>query len=246
MDIKNKVVVITGSSSGIGRAIALEFAKAGARIVLNYQTNKEGGQSTLREIKSIGAEAMIVQADISKLEDVKRLFETVIKRFGTVDILINNAGYKHVADPFWALDQGNITGMIMTNLVGPMFCSHQAITIMQKQGYGKILNTSSMRGAEYAGKAIIYASTKAALNSFTRTLAKQVSPQIQVNAVAPGYVKTRSFDNASEQVIIELSEQTPIKRFVTEEEVAQAFLFLAQNDAITGQVLYVDGGFTLK
>lgn len=117
---------------------------------------------------------------------------------------------------------------------------------MEKQGYGKIINTSSIRGWEHGGRAIVYAAAKAGINSFTRTLAKQVAPKIQVNAVAPGFVRTRSYDNMPPEKIDGFINQTFLKRWVTLEEVADAFLFLAKNDAMTGQVIYVDAGFTLK
>jgi 3-oxoacyl-[acyl-carrier protein] reductase len=127
-----------------------------------------------------------------------------------------------------------------------MLCSQQAVRIMEKQGYGKILNTSSIRGAEYGGRSIVYAAAKAGINSFTKTLAKQVAPKIHVNAVAPGFVKTRSYDKVGQKMIDFFINQTYLKRWITPEEIADAFVFLAKNDGITGQVIYVDGGFTLK
>jgi 3-oxoacyl-[acyl-carrier protein] reductase len=120
------------------------------------------------------------------------------------------------------------------------------VRIMEKQGSGKILNTSSIRGWEQGGRAIVYAAAKAGINSFTRTLAKQVAPKIQVNAVAPGFVKTRSYDKMSREMIDFFLGQTYLQRWITAEEVADTFVFLAKNDGITGQVIYVDGGFTLK
>lgn len=127
-----------------------------------------------------------------------------------------------------------------------MLCSKQAIPLMKSQGYGKIINTSSIKGWEHGGGSVTYAVTKAAINSFTRTLAKQVAPTIQVNAVAPGYVKTRVYDNMPEEKIKNWLAGTYLKRWITEDEIADAFIFLAKNDAMTGQIIYVDGGFTLK
>ncbi|HLE48515.1 MAG TPA: SDR family oxidoreductase [Patescibacteria group bacterium] len=246
MDIKNKVVLITGSSSGIGKATAIRFAEEGAKIVINYHINEKGGKETLNEIKKITPDVVLVKADVSKTEDVDNLFKETIDKFGTIDILINNAGIGTDKVPFMEAKHEDLSEMINTNLVGPMICSQKAIKIMEKQGFGKILNTTSIRGSEHGGRAPVYAATKAALNSFTKTLSKQVAPHIQVNAVAPGFVKTRSYDNMTQEMVDGFINQTYLKRWVTVDEIADAFVFLVKNDAMTGQVIYVDAGFTLK
>jgi 3-oxoacyl-[acyl-carrier protein] reductase len=246
MDLKDKVVVTTGSSSGIGKATALAFAQEGAKIVVNYNVNKEGGEETLSEVQKLGVEALLVQADVSKPDEVKRLFEEVEKKFGTLHILINNAAFPNDKVPFLEAPYEEMHEIIHTNLLGPMICSQIAVTYMQKQGFGKILNTSSIRGIEYGGRSVVYAATKAGLNSFTKTLAKMVAPNIQINAVAPGFVKTRNYDKMSQEQIDGFIDQTYLKRWVKQEEIADAFIFLAKNDAMTGQIIYVDAGFTLK
>lgn len=246
MNLQDKVVLITGSSSGIGKATALRFAKEGAKVVVNYKTNKDGGEKAIKEIEAMGATALLVQADVSNPTEVKRLFEEVVKKFGTVDILINNAAIPSDQVPYFEASHDDIIQLVNTDLVGPMICAQEAIKLMKKQEYGKIFNTSSIRGWEHGGRSVVYAASKAGLNSFTRTLAKHVAPEIQVNAVAPGFVKTRNYDAMSEEQIKTFIDQTILKRWVTEDEIADAFLFLAKNDAMTGQVLYVDAGFTLK
>jgi NAD(P)-dependent dehydrogenase (short-subunit alcohol dehydrogenase family) len=246
MNLKERAVLITGSSSGIGRATALRFAREGARIVVHYHVNRKGAEETRDEMEKLGAACLLAQADVSKPEDVGRLFQRTVDHFGTVDVLINNAAIGTDKVPFMEAGFEDILEMINTDLVSAMLCSQKAVRIMEKQGYGKILNTSSIRGWEHGGRAIVYAAAKAGINSFTRTLAKQVAPRIQVNAVAPGFVKTRSYDKMSREMIDFFIGQTCLKRWITEEEVAEAFVFLAKNDGITGQVIYVDGGFTLK
>jgi len=246
MNLKDKVVVITGSSSGIGRTTAIRFAKEGAKIVLNYHINEKGGKETLKEIKKITPHAILIKADVSKPKDIENLFAKVIKEFKTVDILINNAAIPNDKEHFPEASHESIVEMVHTDLIGPMLCSQEAIKYMQKQGYGKILNTSSIRGAEHGGRSVVYAASKAGLNSFTKTLAKMLAPNIQVNAVAPGFVKTRNYDTMTKEQIRSFIDQTYLKRWVTEEEIADAFIFLAKNDAMTGQVIYVDAGFTLK
>jgi 3-oxoacyl-[acyl-carrier protein] reductase len=245
MELKDKVVLITGSSSGIGKTTAIRFAKEGAKVVVNYNVNKKGGEETLEEIKKY-TEGLLIQADVSKPDEVKLMFDEIEKKFGTVHILINNAAIPNDKVPYLEASYEQILELVNTDLIGPMLCSQQAIKLMQKQGFGKILNTSSIRGAEHGGRSVVYASSKAGLNSFSKTLAKMVAPNIQVNAVAPGFVKTRNYDKMTKEQIESFIDQTYLKRWVTENEIADAFIFLAKNDAMTGQVIYVDAGFTLK
>jgi 3-oxoacyl-[acyl-carrier protein] reductase len=246
MILKDKVVLITGSSSGIGRTTAIRFAKEGAKVVVNYSTNKKGGEETLAKLIKITKDCLLVQADVSKEEDVKRLFKTVVDKFSTVDVLINNAAIGTDKRPFMEASFEDFQEMIDTDITSVFMCSQQAALIMQKQGYGKILNTSSVRGWGPGGRAPVYAAMKAAVNSFTKTFAKMVAPNIQVNAVGPGFVKTRTYDVMSSEKIKGFIDSTYLKRWVTQEEIADAFVFLAKNDALTGQVIYVDAGFTLK
>lgn len=248
MNIKDKVVVITGASSGIGQATAIRFAKEGAKVVINYHTNKEGGEETIAKLKAANpnCDCLLVQADVSKPDDIQRLFKTVMDKYEAVDILINNAAIGTDKKPFMEASYDDMKEMIDTDLTSVLICSQQAARIMEKQDQGKILNTTSIRGWEHGGRAPVYAASKAAVNSFTRTFAKQVAPKIQVNAVAPGFVKTRSYDTMSQEQIQSFLDQTYLKRWVTVEEIADTFVFLAKNDAITGQVIYVDAGFTLK
>lgn len=245
MDLKNKIVVITGSSSGIGKTTAIRFAQEGAKVVVNYNVNALGGGETLTEVEKY-SEGLLVQADVTKSVEIKRLFAEVEKKFGTVDILINNAAIPNDKVPFLESPDDLIYEMVNTDLVGPMLCSREAVKFMQKQGYGKIINTSSIRGAEHGGRSVVYAASKAGIISFSKTFAKMVAPNIQVNAVAPGFVKTRNYDKMTPEQITIFLEQTYLKRWVTEDEIADAFIFLAKNDAMTGQVIYVDAGFTLK
>ena len=246
MILKDKVVLVTGSSSGIGQTTAIRFAKEGAKVVINYRANKKGGEETYDQIKKITDDCLLVQADVSKEADVKRLFKTVVDKFSTVDILINNAAIGTDKRPFMEASYDDMKEMIDTDITSVFMCSQQAALIMQKQGYGKILNTSSVRGWGPGGRAPVYAAMKAAVNSFTKTFAKMVGPEIQVNAVGPGFVKTRTYDTMEPERIKGFLESTYLKRWVTQEEIADTFVFLAKNDALTGQVIYVDAGFTLK
>jgi len=245
MDLNDKVVVITGSSSGIGKTTAIRFAKEGAIVVINYKTNEVGAKQTLEAVNK-HSEGHIIQADVSNPDDVKKLFSEVGTRFGTVHILINNAAIPNDKVPYLEASYEQILELVNTDLIGPMICSQAALVYMQKQGFGKIINTSSIRGAEHGGRSVVYAASKSGLNSFSKTLAKMVSPNIHVNAVAPGFVKTRNYDKMTQEQLDKFLDQTYLKRWVTEDEIADAFIFLAKNDAMTGQIIYVDAGFTLK
>lgn len=246
MTLKDKVVVVTGSSSGIGQAIAVRFAEEGAKVVVNYHVNEKGAEETLAKVKKVSQDGIIIKADVSKQGDVEQLFKKVVDNFGVLDILINNAAIGTDKRPFMEASYEDMKEMIDTDLMSVFMCSQQAVKIMEKQGHGKIINTSSIRGWEFGGRAPVYAAAKAGVNNFTRTLAKQVAPKIHVNAVAPGFVKTRSYDTMSQEQIDFFINQTYLKRWVTAEEIADAFAFLAKNDAMTGQVIYVEAGFMLS
>ncbi len=246
MTLQGKVVLITGSSTGIGKATAVKFAEEGAKVVINYHAGKKEGEETLSQIKKITNDCMLVQADVSEPEDVERLFESVLEKFSTVDILVNNAAIPTDKVDFMKASYEDMKEMLDNDITSVLMCSQAAARIMLKQGHGKILNTSSVRGWEYGGRAPVYAASKAAVNSFTRTFAKELAPDIQVNAVGPGFVKTRVYDTRSPEQLEGFIEQTKLKRWITPEEIADAFIFLAKNDAITGQVIYVEAGFMLK
>lgn len=247
MKLKNKAVLITGSSSGIGEATAYKFAEEGAKVVVNCKSNVEGAKKVVKKIKKRGGDAIYVQADVSKPKDVKRLFKETLKAFGTVDILINNAG-STVGKPFLETDKNHWLEAFDNNFFGTVLCSREAAKIMSKRGSGKILNTSSIRGINHAGREGImaYSAAKAAVINFTKTLAKELAPKILVNAVAPGFVYTPYYDALSDELKKSFIDATAIKRFITVDEIADAFLYLAIAEAVTGEVLVVDGGFTLK
>jgi 3-oxoacyl-[acyl-carrier protein] reductase len=247
MDIKNKVAIITGSSSNIGKATALLFAQAGAKVVINSNINITGGQEVANSIANLGGEAIFVQADVSKEQDVLRLFERTIDKFGTVDILINNAGLT-LGEPFLETTVDIWQQAFAINLISAVLCSREAAKIMLKKEHGSIINTVSVRGIEHTGREGImpYSAAKAGLINFTKTLAKELAPNIFVNAIAPGFVYTQNFAKMPQELVDSFINATLIKRFIQPEEIAESYLFLARSNIITGEVLVVDGGFTLK
>lgn len=245
MELKNKVVLITGSSSGIGKAAALKFAKEGAKIVINYRKNKKGAQESIAEIKKLGGEVIAIQTDITDSIQVKKLFRETIDKFGTVDVLINNAGLAK-PKPFLEITAKDLVDEFYENFFGTVFCCQEAVKIMLKGNGGKIINCSSTAALTGFKSVAIYSAAKAGIISLTKSLAKLYAPHILVNAVAPGYTLTRYWDTASDELKKESIEETLLKKMVQPSEIAETYLYLAKNDGITGQTIVVDAGYTVN
>ncbi len=247
MKFKAKVVAITGSAANIGKAIARKFAAEGAKIIVNAKNNIIGGEQVKEEIIASGGEAMFIQADVSEPNQVNSLFAEAIKKFGTVDILINNAG-SAVRVPFLESSKDHWLSTFDNNLFSAVLCSIEAAKIMKEKGNGHIINMASIRGLDHGGStsSMAYSSAKGAVINFTKTLAKDLAPHILVNAVAPGFTKSSAFDNLPEAKLKGFIDHTLLKQWVLPEEIADAFLYLASSQSITGEVLVVDAGWTLN
>ena len=246
MNFKGKVVLVTGSSRGIGRSIAVKFAKEGASVVINYRSN-ENEAKAITEIISSYSDCMCIQADVSKEKDVKRMIDTIIERYGHLDILVNNAGIaidndfkdRHVKD--WQ-------ETLNTNLIGVFLTSKYAGKYMLQNQYGKIINISSTNGIDTIYPySIDYDASKAGLINMTKNLAIEYAPFINVNAVAPGWVDTGMNDDLSKSYLDSEKEKILLKRFADAEEIADVVLFLASDKAryIDGETIRVDGGLKL-
>lgn len=247
MNLKGRVVFITGSSDNIGAATAKLFASSGATVVVNGMKNIEGAEKVVKEIEENGGKATIVMGDLSDESVVKEIFEKIMNQYGTIDILINNAGHGHDKDIFdstkedWykALDDCLITAVLCTKYAGK---------IMMEKKSGVILNTTSIRGISYAGREglVAYSAAKAALASFTQTMAKRMAPFVNVNAVAHGFVYKTAYESFPKDLKDRLINSTLLKRFISVDDIAEAFLYLANAKSVTGEILVVDGGFQLK
>lgn len=246
MQLKNKVVIVTGSSSGIGRDIAVRFANEGSKVVINYKSNKKGAEQTAKLVKKAGADYLIIAGDLSEPKNVEKLFKDTKDKFGSIDILINNAGYAHNAY-IEDTDKDHWLKSFNDNFFTTVLCSKEALKYMQKQKEGKIINIASVMGIDCGRTGIIaYSAAKAAVISFTKTLAKHVAPHILVNAVAPGRTETPYYDQFDKQTLQSFIDANPIKRMINVSEISDAVIFIAKNDAMTGSVVVVDGGFMLK
>ena len=247
MKLIGKVVIITGSSSGIGRATALKFAQEEARIVVNYKSNADGARDVAKEIEILGGKVVCVQADVSDSQQVKKMFTRAVKEFGTVDILINNAGLAK-AKPFFEITKEDLETEFGKNFFSMVYCAQEAVRLMQKNG-GRIINMSSICGGVDSSPCtsiLTFTTAKAAVSMLTKVLAKTLAPKILVNAVAPGFTLTRFWEGMSKKDEGALLETTLTKSWVTADEIANAFIYLAKSDSITGQVLVVDGGYTIN
>ena len=245
--LNDRVAVVTGGSRGIGRAIALELAKRGASVVVNYNASADAANAVVADIVSAGGKALAIQADVSLLADAERLIKTAVDQFGKLDILVNNAGTTR--DNLIALmKEEDWDTVISTNLKSAWNCCKVGSRAMMRKRYGRIVNITSVSGiAGNAGQSN-YSASKAGLIGLTKSLARELAGrQITVNAVAPGFVKTDMTANLSDTIMDQVNKSIPLERLGTPEDIAYAVAFLVSNEAsyITGQVLSVDGGLVM-
>ncbi len=246
MNTENKIALITGGGTGIGKATALSLAQAGADIAINYSRSKDEAEATVREIQALGRRAVAIQADVADESAIRRMIDDVVGRLGSLDILINNAAFTEFID-FKNLDavtDETWTRTMSVNVQGPFNCIRAAAPHMQAAGEGEIVNVSSVAGALARGSSIPYCASKAALNIVTRATARALAPTIRVNAVAPGVVNTRWVEGQT-AFIRSAQMQTPMRRIAEPADIAQAILSIIQgSDFITGQIIAIDGGMS--
>lgn len=241
----NKVVLITGSSRGIGKAIALRFAREGYRIALNGAHNIDALKECEEEIKAMGIPCIWVKADVSIYKEASDLFSMVENSLGPVDILVNNAGISSIG-LFQDMSPSNFEEIIQTNLLSVLNCCHLAIPSMVYKKYGKIINISSVWGNVGASCEVAYSASKGGINSFTKALGKELAPSnIGVNAVACGLINTSMNSNLTSEDLENLTKEIPAGRMGQSQEVADLVYALASgHEYLTGQVLTLDGGWT--
>jgi NAD(P)-dependent dehydrogenase (short-subunit alcohol dehydrogenase family) len=240
------VVLITGGLTGIGRAAALAFAKQNARVVVSGR-GEEAGHALVSELRKLGTEAEFIRADVRQEEDVRQLVDGTVKRFGRLDVAINNAGTE--GKPGAVTDQTaeSYAATFDTNVLGVVLSLKHEIRVMRAQGAGSVINISSTYGHEGAAGASIYAASKHAVEGLTKSVALEVAESgVRVNAVAPGPTDTGMLDRftGGEAGKAYMRSVVPMKRLGKPDELARAILFLASSDAsfVTGQILSVDGG----
>lgn len=241
--LQGKTAVVTGAAKGIGKAIALAFAKEGCNIVLNYHSSLD--DETVQEIEACGVTCMPVQGDVSDFAFAADMMKKVKKEFGSVDILVNNAGItKDML--LMRMTEEQFDSVIQTNLKGTFNMIRHASSIMLKQRSGAIINMSSVVGVMGNVGQANYAASKAGIIGLTKSTAKELAARgVTCNAIAPGFVETDMTAALSEDLQKQMLETIPLKRYGQVDDIAQAAVFLAKNTYITGQVLHVDGGMCM-
>lgn len=246
LKLENKVAVVTGASKGIGAGIAKSFAKAGAKVVVNYASSKASADRVFSEIIENGGIAIAVQADISKLADIRRLFDETINAFGQLDVLVNNAGVFKI-ELLDGISEESFHLQMNTHLMGPILSIQQAVKLFGENG-GSIINVSSTVSQNPIPGVMVYSAAKAGIDNVTKTLAKELGPKkIRINTIAPGVTDT---EGNHEMGIIggDIEKQmlplTPLGRIGLPEDIAKVALFLASDDAgwVTGERITVSGG----
>lgn len=254
MEISGKAAIVTGSAAGVGRATALELARRGANVVVNYSRSEAEARRTAADIEALGAQALLVRADVSQDDEVRGMVRQAVERFGSVDVLVNNAAITHFVSfrDLEALTEEMWDRILAVNVKGVFFCSRAVAPHMKQQGGGCIVNISSVAGIQAIGSSIAYCASKAAVINMTIAFARTLAPEVRVNCVAPGFIDTRWHSSRTDVSDYEALKQrvaqtTPLAKVCTAEDVAQVVLGLIEGaDLVTGQTLIVDGGSLMR
>jgi 3-oxoacyl-[acyl-carrier protein] reductase len=242
--LEGKVALVTGASRGIGREIALEFAREGADVAVNYAGSEEKAREVAEEIKAMGRKALLVQCDVSDSQAVQDMIKSVVDYFGGLDILVNNAGITR-DNLILRMKEEEWDAVINTNLKGVFLCTKAAARAMMKKRSGRIINISSIVGITGNPGQANYVAAKSGVIGLTKTTAKEFASRgITVNAIAPGFISTDMTEDLPEEVKEAMIKQVPLARIGEPKEIARVALFLASPDSsyMTGQILRVDGG----
>lgn len=254
MDLNNAVCIVTGSATGIGAASAIDLAKRGARVVINYTKSEAEANATAQACKRLGAEALLVRGDVSDDADCRQIASAALDQWGRIDALVNNAGITKFAPNHADLDalQGeDFQRVYAVNVVGVFQMTRAVTPAMKRQGSGAIVNVSSIAAVMGVGSSIAYAASKGALNTMTLSLARALAPEIRVNAVCPGFVETRWFKDelgqeAYANAKARYEERAALRKTMSPEDVAYAVTWLLEGaDRVTGEFIMVDSGMHL-
>ena len=247
MKLTGRTALVTGSSRGIGRAIAVALAEEGADVAVNYVSSESAAREVVAQIEKTGRRGILAQADVSDFPDTFRMAQNVLKEFGHIDILVNNAGVNS-DKTFVKMDHASWRKVLSINLDGVFNCAKVFVDQMLKQNYGRVVNITSVIGQIGNFGQANYAASKAGVAAFTKSLAKELAGKgVTVNAVAPGFIETEMVDSIPERVKTRLLDQIPLKRFGSAEEVARAVVYIVSSDGdyITGAELSINGGLLM-
>jgi 3-oxoacyl-[acyl-carrier protein] reductase len=247
MSLEGKAALVTGASRGIGREIALELARQGANVAVNFSGSEAKANEVVDEIKALGRDAVAIKCDVSNTQEVTEMVKVSIDRFGKLDILINNAGITR-DNLLMRMKEEEWDDVINTNLKGVFLCTKAVTRQMMKQRVGRIINIASVVGVSGNPGQANYVAAKAGVIGLTKTTAKELaSRNITVNAVAPGFITTDMTDKLSEEVKAEMLKQIPLARLGEAKDIAKITAFIASDDSsyITGQTFHVNGGMVM-
>jgi 3-oxoacyl-[acyl-carrier protein] reductase len=247
MRLIDQVVLITGGGTGLGRATALQMAREGAAVAINYNRSQEAAEAVVAKIREAGGRAMAIQADISEDPRVRDMVGRVLSEWGRVDVLVNNAATTQFIDlaDLEGLTEGVWDRILSVNVKGAFFCSRAVAPVMKRQKSGRIINIASIAGLTGRGSCMAYCASKAGIISLTQSLAVALAPDILVNAIAPGFMETRWTEGRPDFRAYSL-ERTLLQRVATPDDIAEVIVtFAADTRYVTGQILRVDGGRTL-
>jgi len=246
MELKDKVVLVTGGGTGIGRAACIKLARNGARIGLNYNRSEQDAMRTASELEGMGAEVMLLKADVSQETAVRKMVEQAAARFGTIHYLVNNASITKqialsdldaVTDEIWDT-------LLDVNLKGMFYCARAVAPYMKQNKIGSILNIGSIAGITGSGSSLPYAVSKAAAHGLTKSLAHALAPEIRVNCIAPAAVSTRWWEGEEEKMK-RLSGHLPLQRISTPEDIADLICAILTQDSMTGQIISPNNGMVI-
>ncbi|GIO14140.1 3-ketoacyl-ACP reductase [Cohnella xylanilytica] len=246
MDWTNRVAIVTGGGTGIGRATSLALAERGAAVAVNYSRSAREAEETAKLIRDRGGRAVAVRADVSRDEEVRAMADRVADEFGSIGLLVNNAGItRHIPmNDLEAATEEVWDELLDVNVKGMFFCARAVAPYMKRSGGGSIVNLGSIAGTTGLGSSLPYAVAKAAVHGLTRSLAKALSPDIRVNCVVPGAVATRWWEGREEQMK-KLAPKLLLQRIAEPEDIARLICAALEQEAMTGQLITVDSGQTL-
>jgi 3-oxoacyl-[acyl-carrier protein] reductase len=253
MQVEGKSAIVTGGGTGVGRATALQLARLGCSVLVNYSRSEQDAEKTAAEAAALGVKAIACRADVADDAAVRAMTDTALKEFGRLDVLVNNAGstiFVNHAD-LEKVTEEDWDRILAVNVKGTFFCTRAATPALKDSGDGEVINVSSVAGVAATGSSIPYCASKAAVNNMTIALARVLAPEVRVNAVAPGAIQGRwlkgGLGEAYDQVMGGIAAQVPLKATCTPEDVAEAIVgLITGSDLVTGQILVCDGGMLIR
>jgi len=250
VNLEGKAAIVTGAGVSVGRAVALDLARRGVSVAVNYSRSAAEAEQTASDCDALGVRAICVRADVGRDDQVRAMTEEAVAAFGRLDVLVNNAGVTRFIDhaDMERVGEDDWDYIFRTNVWGTFVCTRAAVPALRQDGGGAVVNLSSVAGVYGTGSSVPYCASKAAINNMTVTLARALAPDVRVNAVAPGFVDTRWWSEREHADAIKqfAAAAAPLKKVCQAEDVSKVVLDILSSDMVTGQIVVVDGGIGIK